>query len=236
MSLIVLMAVLIGLEASFPSYTSLKSMQNFIIWIFALEVVVKFVSEGRACQLYFYNAWNTFDFIVTFVAIISLFGLSTISLTFHYLSHFPLSLSLLLFLNSVSELSLTHSLSLLPLSLSLFLYPFSYNKPLELGSFNVSIFRLFRLMQLMRSLSKVVTLRIIVECLTRAIRPMRYIAIIFTVFNYLFAVLGVVLFQRNDPFHFGSLQKALLTIYRFNQTFTFIHTHRISLARISLQC
>jgi hypothetical protein len=74
MFLIVLMAILIGLEAGYPEHTAFKSLQNVIIWVFLVEVVLKFLSEGRACHLYFYNAWNSFDFVVTFVALISLFG------------------------------------------------------------------------------------------------------------------------------------------------------------------
>ena len=42
----------------------------------------------------------------------------------------------------------------------------------------------------------------------------RYVVIFFVVFNYLYALLGVLLFRRNDPFHFGTLARALLTVYR----------------------
>ena len=31
---------------------------------------------------------------------------------------------------------------------------------------------------------------------------------------YLFAVLGVVLFGTNDPWHYGSLHRAMLTLFR----------------------
>eukprot|EP01052_Picozoa_sp_SAG31_P036492 SAG31_NODE_4563_length_3135_cov_6.260359_3_plen_51_part_00 len=34
------------------------------------------------------------------------------------------------------------------------------------------------------------------------------------IFFYIFAILGVTLFGKNDPFHFGSLGKAMLSLFR----------------------
>ena len=79
------MAILIGLEASFPDVTALATAQNLILWVFLAEVGLKLSSEGRAPQLYFYNPWNLFDFIVTAIALVSLFG--QVSFTFHNDSH-----------------------------------------------------------------------------------------------------------------------------------------------------
>jgi hypothetical protein len=31
---------------------------------------------------------------------------------------------------------------------------------------------------------------------------------------YVFAVIGVTIFKKNDPFHFGSLDRALLSLFR----------------------
>ena len=44
--------------------------------------------------------------------------------------------------------------------------------------------------------------------------PMKYVVLLLIVFNFLFAISGIELFKENDPFHFGSLQAASLTIYR----------------------
>merc|ERR1711998_91322 len=41
-----------------------------------------------------------------------------------------------------------------------------------------------------------------------------FIAIILFVVFYLFAILGMMFFQKNDPFHFGTLHRALLSLFR----------------------
>lgn len=72
------MAILIGLEATFPDVAAFATIQNLILWVFVVEVVLKLLSEGRAPQVYFHNPWNSFDFIVTAVALVSLFGKTVI--------------------------------------------------------------------------------------------------------------------------------------------------------------
>ena len=78
----------------------------------------------------------------------------------------------------------------------------------------MGLFRLFRLLQLLRTFSKIEQLRIIIESLQRSIGPMKFVFALFLVFNYLAAIAGMALFSENDPFHFGSLGGALMTIYR----------------------
>ena len=43
---------------------------------------------------------------------------------------------------------------------------------------------------------------------------MKYVLLIVAVFNYLMAILGAVTFGKNDPFHFGSLGRALISVYK----------------------
>jgi hypothetical protein len=65
------------------------------------------------------------------------------------------------------------------------------------GSFNMGLFRLFRLLQLLRTFSKIQQLRIIIESLARAIGPMKYIFTLWATFNYLAAIGGMLFFSKS---------------------------------------
>jgi voltage-gated sodium channel len=41
-----------------------------------------------------------------------------------------------------------------------------------------------------------------------------YILLLLVLIFYLFAVVGVVMFRNNDPFHFGSIGVAMITLFR----------------------
>jgi voltage-gated sodium channel len=41
-----------------------------------------------------------------------------------------------------------------------------------------------------------------------------YVILLMLLIFYLYAVMGVYFFRRNDPFHFGSLGVAMLTLFR----------------------
>ena len=41
-----------------------------------------------------------------------------------------------------------------------------------------------------------------------------YIAIILVLFFYVFAIIGMIVFKKNDPWHFGTLPYAMLSLFR----------------------
>ena len=41
-----------------------------------------------------------------------------------------------------------------------------------------------------------------------------FIAIILFIFFYVFAIIGMIMFKENDPWHFGTLHISLLTLFR----------------------
>ncbi len=51
------------------------------------------------------------------------------------------------------------------------------------------------------------------QALLYGTRSLFWVGIIFGLCNYLFSVLGVILFRENDPFYFGSIWKAFATIW-----------------------
>ncbi len=81
------------------------------------------------------------------------------------------------------------------------------------GSF-VTVLRLFRLFRAIRLISVIPKLQILVGALLKSIPSMFYISILLSLFFYIYAVMGVMLFGDNDPLHFGDLGISLLTLFR----------------------
>ena len=85
--------------------------------------------------------------------------------------------------------------------------------PALLGG-NVAFLRLLRLMRLFKLVGKVKQLKVIVEGLIKGLSAVTYIVMLLVLVFYLYAVLGVSSFRRNDPYHFGNVGLAMLTLYR----------------------
>lgn len=78
----------------------------------------------------------------------------------------------------------------------------------------VVVMRLIRVMRVMRLITALPRLQLIVGALLKSIPSIGYIGILLGLHFYIFAVVGVFLFAENDPFRFGSLPKALLTLFQ----------------------
>jgi voltage-gated sodium channel len=70
-------------------------------------------------------------------------------------------------------------------------------------------------MRLVKLVSKIKQLQVIVMGLGNGLGSVTYILILLVLVFYLFAVLGVNFFRKNDPFHFGSVGVAMLSLFRF---------------------
>jgi hypothetical protein len=79
---------------------------------------------------------------------------------------------------------------------------------------NVAFLRLLRLMRLLKLVGKVKQLQVIVMGLAKGLSAVSYIILLMLLIFYLFAVMGVSSFRDNDPFHFGSLGVAMLSLFR----------------------
>ena len=79
---------------------------------------------------------------------------------------------------------------------------------------NVAFLRLLRLMRLLKLVGKVKQLQVIVMGLVKGLSSVSYIMVLMLLIFYLFAVMGVGSFRENDPFHFGSLGVAMITLFR----------------------
>jgi voltage-gated sodium channel len=75
-ALVVLNAVIFGLETSSPIMTKwgaeIELLNHIIIWIFAFELSIKLWTIGP--REFFKNGWHTFDFIIVLVSILVPFG------------------------------------------------------------------------------------------------------------------------------------------------------------------
>jgi hypothetical protein len=76
-----------------------------------------------------------------------------------------------------------------------------------------SLARLLRLVQVFKLAYRLPKLQLVIESLLYGCQSMVWVALLFALFNYLFAIVGIMLFRKNDPFHFGGLWKSLATLW-----------------------
>lgn len=72
-------------------------------------------------------------------------------------------------------------------------------------AFPVVVLRLLRLLRVFRLAKALPRLRSIVEALIKGLGSVGWICILMIVFNYIFGCMLMLLFSKNDPFHFGSV-------------------------------
>lgn len=77
-----------------------------------------------------------------------------------------------------------------------------------------AVLRLARVLRVLRLITAVPRLQILVGALLKSIPSMSYVALLLSVLFYVYAVLGVSLFGKTDPEHFGSLGAAGLTLFQ----------------------
>lgn len=83
----------------------------------------------------------------------------------------------------------------------------------KIGSL-VSMLRLIRLLRILKLTKAFPQLRIIVEALVSSLGSMIFVIVLLFMYFYLSANIAMILFGRNDPMHFGTLQSALMTLFR----------------------
>jgi voltage-gated sodium channel len=78
----------------------------------------------------------------------------------------------------------------------------------------VTVLRLARLLRALRLIRAVPRLQILVGALLKSIPSMGYVSLLLLLVFYVYGVAGVFLFGKNDPFRFGTLAKALITLFQ----------------------
>ena len=82
------------------------------------------------------------------------------------------------------------------------------------GSNTFAIFRLVRVLRILRLVTAFPKLQIIVSALLKSVPSMGYVVALLSIHFYMFGVLGTFLFAGNDPVHFGSLGKTFLSLFQ----------------------
>jgi len=74
----------------------------------------------------------------------------------------------------------------------------------------VKMLRLLRAVKLTKAIPK---MRVLVETIIAGISSVGYVGILFMLFNFLFSILGMMLYKESDPYYFGTLGGSLITLY-----------------------
>lgn len=71
-----------------------------------------------------------------------------------------------------------------------------------------------RILRLLKIFSWITEVNVIMKSISTSARCLAYVVFLMVVFFYHFGVAGVYLFSGNDPYHFGNIGKALLTLFQ----------------------
>lgn len=82
------------------------------------------------------------------------------------------------------------------------------------ASQSIMVVRMLRLLRLVRLIKFVPEMRLLVETILHTIPSMFYLAALFSLLIYVYAVLGTFAFGANDPMHFGRLHLSVLTLFQ----------------------
>ncbi len=160
--IILLAAVVVGMQ-TYPSMVErhgqiLDFLDNLILWLFALEIVLKMIALGRNCLSFFKDGWNCFDFFIVAAGFSPFSGQSIIVMRLLRL------LRVLRLIKAIPELKLLvntllrsiPSMGIIAVLLFLLFYiyavmgvfMFGENDPVHFGSLHLGLLSLFRIVTL----------------------------------------------------------------------------------------
>jgi voltage-gated sodium channel len=79
---------------------------------------------------------------------------------------------------------------------------------------SLGLFRVGRILRVLRLLTWVETLNIILQAISNSTKALVFVVVLMWIFFYNYAIMGVFLFRGNDPHHFGTLPKSLLSLFQ----------------------
>ncbi|CAM9495430.1 unnamed protein product, partial [Heterosigma akashiwo] len=80
----------------------------------------------------------------------------------------------------------------------------------------IRMFWLLRILRSLRLIRFLPRLRILIEVLVNCCVSLAYLCVLIMLVFFFFAVLGMVMFETNDPWHYGTLHRAILTLFRIS--------------------
>lgn len=78
----------------------------------------------------------------------------------------------------------------------------------------IAVLRLARILRVFKLVTALPKLQMLVGALLKSIPSMFYVGILLGLLFYIYAAMGVFVFGENDPVHFGSLHKSMLSLFR----------------------
>ena len=78
----------------------------------------------------------------------------------------------------------------------------------------VAVLRLARILRILRLVSVLPRLQILVGALLKSIPSIGYITVLLFLDFYIYACIGTFLFGENDPYHFGTMGKSMVTLFK----------------------
>lgn len=78
----------------------------------------------------------------------------------------------------------------------------------------IAVLRLARILRVFKLVTALPKLQMLVGALLKSIPSMLYVGILLGLLFYIYAAMGVFVFGENDPVHFGSLHKSMLSLFR----------------------
>ena len=79
---------------------------------------------------------------------------------------------------------------------------------------SVTMLRLLRLLRVLKLVKRLPQLAVIINALLNGVVSIAYVGLVLVLFFYVFAILAMLLFERNDPWHFGSLHMAFFSLFQ----------------------
>jgi len=80
----------------------------------------------------------------------------------------------------------------------------------------VAVIRLARVLRVLRLVHALPQLKLLVNAMLKSIPSMGYVGILLILLYYIYGAMGVFLFGKNDPLHFGTLGTAMLSLFRIS--------------------
>jgi len=78
----------------------------------------------------------------------------------------------------------------------------------------LTILRLLRLLRVLKLLKAFPALQVLVMALISGLGSIAYIGVILVLVFYIFGILAMILYSKNDPWHFGTVHISMLSLFR----------------------
>jgi len=78
----------------------------------------------------------------------------------------------------------------------------------------VAVLRLARILRVFKLVTALPQLQMLVGAMLKSIPSMGYVGVLLTLLFYIYAAMGVFVFGENDPLHFATLHKSMISLFR----------------------